>query len=86
MSLEEQLLSLLFSFIYGIVIAYLFNLFYSFLNYKDKKYKLLINVLFFLLIFVVYFLLLQRINSGIIHIYFLGMLFLGFILFYKKID
>ena len=38
MNLELQILSLIFSFSFGIVLSYLYNLFYNFLNYKIRRY------------------------------------------------
>lgn len=84
MPLEIQILSLIYSFIFGIIISYFYNLFYNLINYKVKRYKILINVLFFLNIFLIYFVLLLLINNGVIHIYFILMLFLGFIFFVNK--
>lgn len=84
MNLELQILSLIFSFSFGIVLSYLYNLFYNFLNYKIRRYNILINILFFLNVFLIYFILLIRINDGIIHIYFLFLLILGFLLFLNK--
>lgn len=84
MSLEHQLLSLFFSFSYGIIISYLYNLFYQQLSSKKYKYIILLNVLFFLDIFLIYFILLIKINNGIINNYFLITLFLGFILFNEE--
>lgn len=84
MNLELQILSLIFSFSFGIVLSYLYNLFYNFLNYKIRRYNILINILFFLNVFLIYFILLILINDGIIHIYFLFLLILGFLLFLNK--
>ena len=84
MNLELQILSLIFSFSFGIVLSYLYNLFYNFLNYKIRRYNILINILFFLNVFLIYFILLILINDGIIHIYFLFLLILGFLLFLIK--
>lgn len=81
MILSNQLLSLLFSFAYGILTSYLYNLSYNFL-YKTKiYYKILINILFSLIIFLIYFLLIKVINYGVIHIYFIFSYLIGFILF-----
>ena len=84
MNLELQILSLIFSFSFGIVLSYLYNLFYNFLNYKIRRYNILINILFFLNVFLIYFIMLILINDGIIHIYFLFLLILGFLLFLNK--
>ena len=84
MNLEEQILSLIFSFSYGIIISYIFNLTYNFINYHDLKYKILINILLFINIFLIYFIFLKEINNGVMHIYFFFILILGFYLFYNK--
>ncbi len=84
MNLEIQILSLIFSFMFGIVISYFYNLFYNLINIKVKRFRILINLLFFLNLFLIYYVLLLLINDGVIHIYFILLLFLGFILFVKK--
>ena len=84
MDLKEQLLSILFSFSYGIIFSYLYNLSYNFL-YKSKiLYRILINILFCLIVFLVYFLLIKAINFGIVHPYFLLSFAIGFIMFVNK--
>lgn len=84
MSLQEQILSFIFSFCYGIIFSYLYNLNYKFIYNTKILYKVLINILFCLDLFLIYFVLLLRINDGIIHIYFLIVFFLGFYLFKNK--
>lgn len=80
MNLEIQIQSLIFSFVFGLYFSLLFNLFYKFL-FKDKKiYTLLINLIFVLMNIILYFILLKVINNGILHMYFIGLLFLGFII------
>lgn len=84
MTLEIQLLSLIFSFAFGIILSYLYNISYNMLNHEKLKYKILINILMFLDMFLIYFILLKIINNGVIHLYFLLVLFLGFCLFVNK--
>lgn len=84
MSLDTQVLSLLFSFIYGVVFSYLFNLNYNFIYNTSILYKIVINILFCVNGALLYFLLIKVINFGVIHIYFLFSFLLGFSLFVSK--
>lgn len=78
MNYKIQLISLLFSFIFG-VFFYLSSL----LNYKlIKKHhiivKYLITFVYIIDIALLYVLFMYKINYGIIHIYFIVLLFLGY--------
>jgi len=84
MELSTQLLSLIFSFAYGIVVSYLFNLNYNFIYKTSFLYKIVINILFCVNLGLIYFLLIKVINLGVIHIYFVLMFLLGFSLFVNK--
>lgn len=84
MILEKQIFSLIFSFLYGIIISYLYNLNYNFI-YKTKfMYKVLINLLFGIDFSLIYFILILKINGGIVHSYFLLIFFISFYLFRNK--
>jgi hypothetical protein len=84
MELDIQIKSLIFSFIYGIFFSFVLNLNYKYV-YKSKGiYKIVINALFIIDNVLLYFLILKKINSGIIHFYFILMIILGFILFHTK--
>ena len=84
MNINIQLLSFIFSFSYGIIISYLYNLFYIFLETKVLRYKILSNFLFYINIFLIYFILLRKINDGVIHIYFILLTLLSFYLFINR--
>lgn len=84
MELSTQLMSLIFSFAYGIIVSYLFNINYNFIYKSSMIYKVVINILFCVNLGLVYFLLIRVINHGVIHIYFIIMFLLGFSLFVKK--
>lgn len=84
MTLEEQLLSLIFSVAYGIIISYLYNLNYKFIYKTDILYKILINFLFVTNITLVYFILLSKINNGIMHKYLLIVSIIIFLIFTEK--
>ena len=82
--LKEQVLSFIFSFLYGIMISYIyikcFNFFYS----KKKYFCIFNSFLFCFLIIIVFFKMLYIINNGVINIYFILITILSFIIFYKK--
>jgi len=84
MNLELQILSLLFSFIYGIIISYIYNLNYNFIYKTSLLYKIVINILFCINAGLIYFLLIKVINYGVIHIYFVFAFLAGFLLFVNK--
>ncbi len=84
MELEKQLLSLIFSFSYGILVSYIVNILYYYLNNTKLKYKMLLNLLIFVNVFLLYFICLRKINNGIIHVYFIIVLIIGFSLFNKN--
>ncbi len=84
MNLSTQILSLLFSFGYGIIVSYLFNLNYNFIYKTSLLYKIVINILFSINLGLIYFLLIKVINYGVVHIYFVLMFLLGFSLFVGK--
>jgi hypothetical protein len=84
MELSTQLMSLIFSFAYGIIVSYLFNINYNFIYKSSFLYKIVINILFCVNLGLIYFLSMKLINNGVIHIYFVLMFLLGFSLFVKK--
>ncbi len=84
MSLDTQIISLLFSFGYGIFVSYLFNFNYNFIYLSSLLYRIVINILFTTDLALVYFLLIKVINYGVIHIYFVFAFLLGFILFVNR--
>lgn len=83
MNLIVQIQSLAASFLYGIVFSFSFNIMYAFLFSKYRLLNVFTNICFSLLIFGVYYIILYLINGGIIHIYFLILLFASFYLYNK---
>jgi len=84
MNLEIQIQSLIFSFVFGIFFALEFNLIYRYLFSIVSFIKIIINIVFVNINAIVYFYLLYIINGGIIHLYFIIMLVLGFVMGNKK--
>lgn len=80
MVLAIQIYSLLFSFFYGMFFYFLLEINYKFL-YNDKFIlKLIYTLVFILFNTLLYFVCLKKINNGVIHIYFLLIILLGYII------
>lgn len=78
MNLKIQIISLLFSFFYGVTFSFLVNINYELLFKKRKKYRIIYTLIFVLIMALLYFFLLQKINNGIMHVYFLMIILIGF--------
>ena len=84
-----QILSLLFSFIYGNFVFWLLEINYRLLYEGKIVYRVIISFLFVIFISLLYFIGLFKINNGIIHIYFFIVLLTGYLLsfvIYRKIN
>lgn len=69
MNLKIQVISLLFSFLFGVFLGILFKFNERFI-YSSKKYEKIISTFLFVIINVLlYFIILKHINYGILHIY-----------------
>ena len=80
MTLEVQIQSLIFSFVYGLFFSFLLNLNYKYMFEAKLPLKVVTNIFFVLDHVFFYFILLRWINDGILHFYFFICLFLGFVL------
>lgn len=78
MNLKLQIISLSFSFLYGIVVYFLVSINYKYLFFSKFVEKIIISVLFVLDNLLFYFLVLRMINDGIIHVYFLFCILIGY--------
>ena len=81
MILSIQIKSLAFSFIYGIFFAYTYKINYKYLMSNSLFFKIILSFLFILDHILLYFILISRINNGILHLYFFLSFLVG-ILFY----
>ena len=79
MILKIQFLSLGYSFVYGIFFSFLLTINYKLIYNSNKVVQWLITMLFILTNTLFYFLILKKINNGIIHPYFLFAFILGII-------
>ena len=80
-----QILCLLISFIYGFFI----NLFIVFnkkiINKHNFLYEIIFRLIITLLVVLLYVIIIYKINKGIFHIYFIIMVFIGYIISLKKV-
>lgn len=81
MTLKIQIISLIISFLYGIFFSILLNINYKLIYNDNKLIKIISTFLFIVFNSLLYFLILLKINNGIVHIYCLLSLILGFIIY-----
>lgn len=80
MNIKLQIITLIFSFFYGVFFSFFLSLNYKVI-YNDKKVFKIISSLFFVIVCVLlYFIILRKINNGIFHIYEILMIILGVII------
>ena len=88
MPLINQIITIVFSFIYGILFYILLEINYKYIYTGNKLYRIIVTFLFVICNTLLYFIILRKINYGIVHIYFLSCIFTGYILsnfVYKKL-
>ncbi len=89
MILKLQVLSLLYSFFFGMVFFILLELNSKFLYEGRMVYRIIVSFLFVIFISLLYFFGLIKINNGVVHVYFFLSLFTGYLLsfvIYRKIN
>lgn len=69
MNLKIQIILLLFSFLFGMFFSYFLNVNYKYIYNKYLYIKITITFLFVLINTLIYFIILQKINNGQLHIY-----------------
>ena len=89
MILDIQIISLVYSFFYGVIFYLLLEVNYKLLYEGKLVYRIIISFLFVIFISLLYFIGLIKINNGILHIYFFLSLFTGYLssfVIYNKIN
>ena len=86
MTLILQIKSLLFSFLYGIFFAFTYKVNYRYLTSNSKILKIILCFLFVLDHILLYFVLITKINNGILHLYFLFSFIFGNIFYVYLFD
>lgn len=79
-----QLISLISSFVYGILLFYLNKFNYKLIKDKNFISKIFISVLYVFNVSMIYVCFLYRLNNGILHIYNVLFIVLGYILITVK--
>ena len=80
MILSTQILSLIYSFFYGIFFFSMLEVNYKILYNGKFIYRIMISFLFVIFISLLYFIILIKINNGILHVYFFLVFFTGYML------
>lgn len=80
MTLQIQISSLVYSFVFGIFFGFCVNFHYALLFSQKKWFQILINFIFVVDMSLIYFLVLKILNGGVLHFYFFLLIFLGFLL------
>lgn len=80
MILDTQIKTLFYSFLFGIYFSFIVYLTYKYIYKLKKYYKIIITFFFIFFNTLIYFLILLKINNGIIHIYGIFSLLLGFLI------
>lgn len=82
MRLDIQVYSLILSFLFGIILNILLDIFNK-LNEKNKIFiKIILSFIFVMLLSIAYFIGLLYINNGYLHIYFFIMIMVGYLFVY----
>ena len=83
MPLSIQIYSFIVSFLYGIFFEILLSLNARFIYSSNLFIKIISSILFIIFNTLLYFFLIYKINYGVLHIYFLMSILLGYILMCK---
>ncbi len=77
MTANMQLLTFIFSFLYGIIASFLFKLNYKIVNNLKRVFNNILTIIFTLDVLIIYVILVYYLNNGYLHIYFIVILLLG---------
>ncbi len=69
MSLNTQINTILASFLYGIFFSRMLDINYKFIYEAKKTYRIIISFLFIIVNVLLYFIILRKVNYGILHNY-----------------
>lgn len=86
MTLIIQIKSLAFSFLYGVFFAFTYKLNYKYLTSNMKFFKIILSLFFIFDHVLLYFVLISKINNGILHLYFLFTFIIGNIFYVYLFD
>ena len=80
MTLSIQIYSFIFSFIFGIFVFYILLINHKVFEKSREIIKYISHIMLFVNFSLLYFLILKKLNEGIVHPYFLFFVFVGFTL------
>ncbi len=80
MDYKVQIVSFIFSFIFGMFFYFTSLINYKFIKKYSKCLKYIISIIYIIDITLIYILMMYKINYGVIHVYFIIVLFIGFYL------
>lgn len=83
MILSKQIISFVFSFLYGGVFYICYKKIYYYLYYVKEIYKILNSIFFEMIFTIIYFKMMLIINGGIINLYFILSFLFGYFIFCK---
>ena len=85
MNIIIQLLSILISFIYGMLLKILNTIKKIIVNSENKILESIINIVYVYILVIIYIILLFKVNYGVFHIYFSIFIILGYIVMSKTV-
>ncbi len=80
MNLKIQVYSIISSFLFGTLFSLTFNYCYKKMKIRNRYIRLLFNLIFVLVHTIVYYLLMEKVNNGILHPYCLLTVLIGFVI------
>lgn len=86
-TLKYQVNAIIFSFFYGIFFSFMFNINYKFLFMSKRFFRIIFDFIFIIDIGLLYFYILEYLDYGYIHFYFIFSFIVGIFLtfnFFKK--
>ena len=79
MDIRTQIITIFVSFIFGIIFSLQLSLTYKYLYSNKKIFKVIFSFLIVLVNTLLYFILLKKFNDGILHVYGIIFIIIGFI-------
>ena len=79
MNLNTQINLIIFSFIFGMLFSLFITINYKFLYQGKSLFRFIINLMIIIISILIYFIGIRKINNGILHIYSILLIIVGFI-------
>lgn len=82
MNLNIQLYSFICSFLYGVVFYFFLNIFNKIVIKMNVIFRFVLSFVYIILMSSLYFIMLLFVNNGVVHIYFLLLILVGYMIAY----